>query len=333
MTSPFSFTAKTDGVDDHLAAHVNALQNAADVLAKTAHGVLLNGRIAVSVSSNNLVVAIKTYDNGNPSASDPVYVRINNTIRILTTSLTFTLTAGLNYFNSGGVEFATQEVDYFVYLIWNTAPVTDAIDICIARVPFGRVVSDFSATITNEKYLANSLGSPTSTDEVALIGRFAATLSGTAAFLWSVPTFTARNLIQEPVTETRALTYATVWASSGTQPAIGDGTIAGQYKIRGKEMIVRQRTTAGSTTTYGTGAYTWSLPLTAATFTNANFAGSGRVYDLSATTAYVGYVNIASAGTTMNMTTHAAASAASATVPVTLANGDQLYTQAEYALA
>lgn len=35
MTWPFSFTAKTDGVDDHLAAHVNAMQNATDALANS----------------------------------------------------------------------------------------------------------------------------------------------------------------------------------------------------------------------------------------------------------------------------------------------------------
>lgn len=334
MTSPFSFTAKTDGVDDHLAAHVNALQNAADVLAKSHNGFMFNGRIAVSVASNDITVALKTYDNGDPSASDPVYVRVNNTIRTVTAALSVTKIDGTNWFNSGAAEMAANEVDYFVYLLWNTNETPDAMSIAFSRIPYGRVYADFSVTSTNPSYLAFYGGSPASTDDCVLIGRFAASLSGAAAHLWSVPTFTNKNLIQEPIFETRVLTYAPAWASSGTQPAIGNGTNVAQYQVVGRNCKVRIRVTAGSTSTYGTGGYSFAVPLAAMTFTNGGFRqGTGIVYDASATTVYAGIAFVSSVGTSVSLTTHSATTAVSATVPVTLTTSDIIELASEHALA
>jgi hypothetical protein len=178
-------------------------------------GTMKNGKLAVTVTSNNITVALKTLAGSDPSASDPVYVRINGTIRTCSAALAVTKNAGTNWFNSGGSELATKEIDYFAYLIWNTTPATDIVDIGFARVPYFSVYSEASSTTTNEKYLAYANGSaPTATDDMVNIGRFAATLSATAAFNWSVPTFTTTNLIQRPVYETRWLTWAPVF--SGT---------------------------------------------------------------------------------------------------------------------
>jgi hypothetical protein len=47
-------------------------------------GFMNNAKIDVSVASNNLTVALKTLAGENPSASDPVKVRIGNTIHTLT---------------------------------------------------------------------------------------------------------------------------------------------------------------------------------------------------------------------------------------------------------
>src|SRR5688500_12750202 len=56
-------------------------------------------------------------------------------------------------------------------------------------------------------------------------------------------------------------TYTPTWASSGTQPAIGNGTLAGRYASVGKIVYVKLRLVAGSTTTFGTGDWTFSLPV------------------------------------------------------------------------
>jgi len=54
--------------------------------------------------------------------------------------------------------------------------------------------------------------------------------------------------------------YTPSWTSSGTQPAIGNGTIAGQYRRIGQNISCRIALTTGSSTTYGTGDYLFSLP-------------------------------------------------------------------------
>jgi len=46
-------------------------------------------------------------------------------------------------------------------------------------------------------------------------GRFEATLSATASFNWSVPTYTSTNLIQRPVYETRRLSWTPVATAQG----------------------------------------------------------------------------------------------------------------------
>jgi hypothetical protein len=46
---------------------------------------------------------------------------------------------------------------------------------------------------------------------------------------------------------------------------IGNGTITGAYKIIGKTCFVRARVLMGSSTTYGTGAWYISLPVSAST--------------------------------------------------------------------
>lgn len=61
-------------------------------------------------------------------------------------------------------------------------------------------------------------------------------------------------------------TYTPTWASSGTAPAIGNGTLTGRYRraANSNEVTVEIRLVWGTTTTSGTGVYNWSLPVTAA---------------------------------------------------------------------
>lgn len=331
MTSIFGFTSKTDGVDDHLAAHVNALQLASDVLAGGVSGVMYNGQIVASVGGGALTVAIKTLAGANPSASDPVIFRLGNTLRMLTAALSVTRSgSSSNWFTSGGTELATQEVDYFAYIIWNTGPATDILDLGFARVPYANIVSDTVATVTAQDYLARSNATtPTASDDVAVIGRFNAILSA-SPYVWSLPATTV--VVNRPVFETRTLAYVPLWASSGTQPAIVDGTMVGQYKVRGREVRSRGRMTAGASTTFGTGTYNWSTVFTSATFTNGSHAGVCRVFDNSATTNYIGVANIASGLGITALFTHAAASAVGATVPVTLAASDHITWAVEFAI-
>lgn len=187
-------------------------------------GFLINGKIVPSVSSNNLTVAIKGMDGNDPSSSNPVYIRIGDTVRTLTAALSVTKNAGTNWCNSGGAELATKEIDYFVYLGYNA---TDGTVVGFSRIPYANRYDDFSATTTNEKYCAiSTITTAAAGDYYQNIGRFAATLSAGAGYTWTVPTFTATNLIQRPIYETRTLNNATTWAGFSADPS---GTF--KYKL------------------------------------------------------------------------------------------------------
>jgi hypothetical protein len=193
-------------------------------------GFLINGKIVPSVASNNLTVAIKTLAGSDPSATDPVYCRIGDTVRSITAALSVTKNAGTNWCNAGSSELATKEIDYFVYLGYNA---TDGVVIGFSRIPFATEYDDFSATTTNEKYCAiSTITNAAAGDDYEVIGRFAATLSAGAGYTWTVPTFTNKNLIQRPIYETR-------WLSAINSPT-GFSSITVQstsYKLIGRAFF------------------------------------------------------------------------------------------------
>lgn len=243
MTSPFGFTSKTDLVDDHLASHVNALQLAADVMAKSHDGEIFNGKISVSVASNDITVALKTLDGNNPSASDPVYLSVDGTVHSRTSALSITKNNGTNWFSSGGSRFATQEIDYFVYLIWDSG----AIDIGFARIPYALTMADFSSTTTAETYIASATGAGSSSLKCCVIGRFNAILSATAAFNWSLPA--TQVIVQRPIYETRVLDWVPAWTANGSMTYTSISTDIAKYQIVGRrtKVFVRASGTIGGT--------------------------------------------------------------------------------------
>src|SRR5574343_187749 len=202
-------------------------------------GTLINGKIDVSVSSNNTTLALNTKEGNNPSASDPVYVMLGGELRTVNSELSVTANAGTNWFNSGGAELATKEVDYFAYLIWDSTG--SAVRIGFARIPFGRTMGDFNtSSSTNEKYRwYNQLSANVSTDPCVNIGRFAATLSAGAGYTWSVPTFTATNLVQEPIFETRNSNANFTVDGAGSLGTFTRNVFSSRYKIVGDEMHVQ----------------------------------------------------------------------------------------------
>jgi len=241
-------------------------------------GFLINGKISV-LDAAGITVAIKTLAGTNPSATDPVYVRIGDTIRTISAALSVAKADGTNWFNSGSAELATKETDYFVYLGYNA---TDGVVLGFARIPGANQYSDFSATTTNEKYCAiSTITTAASTDYYEVIGRFAATLSATAAFTWTVPTFTAVNLIQRPIFETRWLTWQPVYSASGSMTWTSVTTTRALYKIsyQGITCICNATGTLGGT--QHVAIYT-TLP-----FTMDNMAG-GLLATNSGQTAGVG---------------------------------------------
>ncbi len=255
---------------------------------------LINGKITTAVASNNLTVAIKTLAGNDPSASDPVYVRIGNTLRTITGALSVTKNAGTNWFAAGSPELATFEIDYFVYLGYNA---TDGVVLGFARIPYGRVYSDFNTTSTNERYCAiSTITTAASTDEYENIGRFNAILSATASFNWSLPATSI--IISRPIFETRRLTYDPTWTGFSSVPA-NNAT----YIISGRNlqfMLDSGNGTSNATTT------TITLPMTSAIqnyfFLLGRDSGTlaSRVLDVASGTSPVSYYATAALGTWTN---------------------------------
>lgn len=74
--------------------------------------------------------------------------------------------------------------------------------------------------------------------------------------------------------------YTPTWGGA-TAPALGNGTITGQYILADELVFWRLRLVFGSTTTLGTGTYTFSLPVAGDT-SGYDVAGHGFARDDSA---------------------------------------------------
>lgn len=59
--------------------------------------------------------------------------------------------------------------------------------------------------------------------------------------------------------------YTPAWTTDSTQPTLGNGSVTGAYKLIGKTCFVRVRLYWGTTTSNGTGAFYFSLPVSAST--------------------------------------------------------------------
>lgn len=221
---------------------------------KLSNGIATNYKIVPSVASNNLTVALKGLDGNDPSPTNPIVVQIGGAMRTITAALLVTKNAGTNWCNAGGAELATFETDYFVYLGYNA---TDGVTIGWSRINHATRYDDFSATSTNDLYCAiSTITNAAASDNYVVIGRFAATLSAGAGYIWTVPTYTTTNLIQRPIYETRLLNCTS--ARTGFNAALPTMTIS--YKLVGRSVTYGVQATAAGTSNATT--FTMSLPFT-----------------------------------------------------------------------
>lgn len=65
--------------------------------------------------------------------------------------------------------------------------------------------------------------------------------------------------------------YTPVWTSDGVQPVLGNGTLTGSYSKVGQLVVAQFELVVGSTTTFGSGNYTFSVPVAA-------LSGVGDIY-------------------------------------------------------
>lgn len=126
-------------------------------------------------------------------------------------------------------------------------------------------------------------------------------------------------------------TYTPTWGNTGTSNTTTGSTIGGSYFKIGKLVYFRITLTWGSGTASGNGAWTFTLPFTAADSVGVNGACNAIYSD--AGTLYKG-TGVSASTTTIQMLSNASPlTSVSATVPFTWANGDAVYVTGIYIAA
>lgn len=124
--------------------------------------------------------------------------------------------------------------------------------------------------------------------------------------------------------------YAVAWTAATTNPALGNGTLAGAWCKIGRTVFWRVQLVMGSTTTYGSGAWYFSLPTPAVAaaavsgFPCANWSGTpagGRS---------TGTALIDSVTTRAFLAISGGATAVASTAPAVWASGNTLYICGSY---
>jgi hypothetical protein len=123
--------------------------------------------------------------------------------------------------------------------------------------------------------------------------------------------------------------YTPSWTASTTNPVINNGTIVGRYRrVTGADLVtVEVRITMGSTTTYGSGTYWVSVPVTPSATATLNAVGAAYnfdsgVLDRAAVCVFEDNTKVKLVSATGGVFTP--------TVPGTFSNGDQIRFQITY---
>lgn len=120
------------------------------------------------------------------------------------------------------------------------------------------------------------------------------------------------------------LTYTPTFTASTTNPTVGNGSLTGRYIYLNKHTVQAIfKFVGGSTSTKGSGAYTFSLPITAAASDGNGAVGSLRALDAGVATR-VGVVSLVSS-TTVQGSFHNDGSAFSASDLTGTFNGCTIY--------
>ena len=132
------------------------------------------------------------------------------------------------------------------------------------------------------------------------------------------------------------VTYTPAWTATSGNPAIGNGTISGRYRRVaspvGDMVEAEVILTMGGSTTYGTGAWRISLPVTAhAAAVTMRTVGSATALDQG--TSYRSAASYLVDSTHMAMVTAVAAGEWSAAVPQTWVSTDQATLRLRYQAA
>lgn len=233
--------------------------------------------ITPSISSNNLVFAIKYIDGNDPTSTNKLTFRVGNTEYDLTSSLSFTKNAGTAWMNMSSTELQGKNVDLFAYAIGETGG-SAGLKFGYSRIPYATTMGDFVNTTTDEKYIAGNWTNFNSTDSVTNIGRFRAQLS--SGNNWSIP---SSSVINYPIMVSDILTWQPVFSANGSMTYTSVTTSLAEYTVDGRSMKIESvvfGTTGGSSST----AIRQTLPFKAKNY-SLLVSGTGWTADGSGTIA------------------------------------------------
>jgi hypothetical protein len=216
-------------------------------------------KLNVSITGGNLTVEIvHASDGASISAARPMVFKIGDTFRLATSALSTTKNAGTNWCNAGGAETATLDVDFFVYVLYETGA-SAGVKMFFSRYIGNGTMGVHTNTITNQKYPAGNWTNHNATDRVENVGRFRAVLSAGAGFTWS---FNSQFVIHSPVHESDWLSFnPVVTASSGTITTVTLGT-SNVYRVS-KGLLHAQMRFIVTNNGTGAGLLRTTLPFSA----------------------------------------------------------------------
>jgi hypothetical protein len=119
--------------------------------------------------------------------------------------------------------------------------------------------------------------------------------------------------------------YTPTWTASTTNPTLGNGTLIGRYQKTGRTVVCHINLVTGSSTTYGSGNYSFALPVAAANV-GASYIGGAH---LLGNDRWVGQVVVSPGATTTSpffpiSATNTRTDFQTPTRPEAFANGSQL---------
>jgi len=124
--------------------------------------------------------------------------------------------------------------------------------------------------------------------------------------------------------------YAPVIGGSSSNPSMGNGTLTGRYRQDGKTVHIRIECVFGSTSTFGSGVYFFTLPVAP----KVNSLLPGMYIDSSAASARYGLtaqmILASTSGSNMRIAVDGTTSVVGSTLPATMAQGDAIYLSGTY---
>ncbi|MFY0511797.1 hypothetical protein ACOMD4_15645 [Streptomyces anulatus] len=157
-------------------------------------------------------------------------------------------------------------------------------------------------------------------------------LTNTDTFVYGKQDGTTGTLVQQGWT-----TYTPTWTAAVSNPSIGNGMLRGAWMRAGKTVSLRIHMVAGSTTTYGSGAWRFALPAPPFTLDSSSMyhVGSAMLIDQSTGADYPGTCFCNATDQFLGVSTAIGGSTAqpgavTTSVPFTWTNLDSLHLQITY---